>query len=470
MKKLVGLLVITICIICNCKTTFAKEVTYTEYKITADNTGKDDATFNIQHYLNIARYNATDTERVKIIIPKGVYKLTKNLNIFSNTWLYLEEGAVIKRCFSKGAMLKNGEAGNEYYGYDSFKNIKLEGGTWDGLCFDEVYGYDKTTSFSTIRFGHASNIELENVEVINNKGGHHLEFGGVDGLIIRNCRFSGYLEDYKEDGSYIGKEVIQLDVLHSENVFLGYEKFDDTTVNNVLIENNEFIDVARGIGSHSAVIGRYYDNVVIRNNTFKNLTQQAIIAYNFKNCEITDNVMESVGIGIDFRYMNSSGANFFMPNDVNENVNIDGNANTVIKNNIIKTVQTKYIQSANAILIYGYNITKENVNENNVTVHNYRVENVTIKDNTIESEGFGVYLNNANNCNIGNNKITYINASKKQSAILLNNGSCNNRIKGNVITKSQNGGIYVAALSHSNIIEDNKVSNMPSIGIRIFDN
>ena len=114
MKKLVLLLLITVCIWFNIDVTYASDVTYKEVKVVADNTGYSDATSDIQRYLTEARYNATDSVRYKIIIPKGVYKLTKNLNIFSNTWLFLEEGAVMIRCFSKGAMLKNGVAGTEY--------------------------------------------------------------------------------------------------------------------------------------------------------------------------------------------------------------------------------------------------------------------------------------------------------------------------------------------------------------------
>ena len=167
----------------NTNSTFAQDIKYKEVKVIADNTGYSDVTAVIQRYLTEARYNATDSLRYKIIIPKGVYKLTKNLNIFSNTWLYLEEGAVMTRCFSKGAMLKNGVAGTEYEGYDSFKNIRLEGGTWDGLCFDETYGYDNCTSFSTIRFGHASNIEIENVEVITVPRGAD----SVDFKIVNYC-------------------------------------------------------------------------------------------------------------------------------------------------------------------------------------------------------------------------------------------------------------------------------------------
>lgn len=464
-------------ILTNCDISYAQEATnavstvdvkYIELTVNTDKTGRYDATYDIQRALNTARYNATDYNRYKIIIPKGTYKLSKNLNIFSNTWLYLEEGAVIKRCFSTGCMLKNGVAGTTYYGYSSFKNIRLEGGTWDGLCFDEKYGYNNTESFSTIRFAHATNIEMINVAVINNKGGHHLEFGGIDRLTIKGCYFTGYLGTYKEDGSYIGKEVIQLDILHSADIFRGYEAFDDSALENVLIENNIFENVARGIGSHSAVVGRYYDNVIIRNNTFKNLTQQAIIAFNFKNCSIYNNNMENVGMGIDFKYMTNTGANFYMPNDKNEVVKIVDDAKTVIKKNRIITRKTPYLNTSTGINIFGYNMTSDNVNENSVKIYNYKVKNVVIEDNTIKSQDFAIYLNNADKCVINRNKLSFENSTMKYSVINLN-GSSDNKITNNVITSSVNGGIYITSRSNRNVVNSNKINNIKGAGIRVYD-
>ena len=445
------------------------EVQYTSITINADKTGTYDASSEIQRALNAARYNATDSNRYKIVIPKGVYKLSKSLIVFSNTWIYLEEGTILKKCFLKGCMLKNGISGVPSYGYSGFKNIRLEGGTWDGQCFDEEYGYDNTVAFSNIRFGHATNVEIINVAVLNNKAGHHIECAGINGLTVKGCYFSGYLEDYREDGSYIGKEVLQFDVIHSEDLFIGYDVFDDSTLENVLIENNTFENVSRGVGAHAAVIGRYYNNIIIRNNTFRNLTQQAIMAFNFKNCSITDNIMENVGTGIDFRYMSREGVNFFPPNNEEDSENIDDDTKTVIKNNKITIRDLNCLNSATGIYVFGYNIKEGAPSVNGIRAYDYKVKNMIIENNIIKGQGFGLYLNNVHNSKVNKNIMAFTNSTMKYSVINMNSSS-NNSITNNVITSSANGGIYLNSGSNKNIVSNNKISNIKGVALRAYDN
>ena len=44
--------------------------------------------------------------QIKVVVPKGKYRIDKLLEIYSNTWLYLEDGATIVRNFDKGCMIK----------------------------------------------------------------------------------------------------------------------------------------------------------------------------------------------------------------------------------------------------------------------------------------------------------------------------------------------------------------------------
>ena len=68
-------------------------------------------------------------------------------------------------------------------GYGADRNIVIEGGTWDG----NTSAYNSMYTFSNIRIAHANNIAFRGVSVINNKNGHHLEIGGVQGLSIDGC-------------------------------------------------------------------------------------------------------------------------------------------------------------------------------------------------------------------------------------------------------------------------------------------
>ncbi len=126
------------------------------------------------------------------------------------------------------------------------------------------YGEGKCKVFSSFRFAHATNITLENLSITNNVGSHHLELGGIDGATITGCTFEGY----KDGGISGGKEAIQLDVMYSPEVFVGYPAFDDTPCINVKISNNTFKNVNRGVGNHTAVNGVYFENVEVTNNIF----------------------------------------------------------------------------------------------------------------------------------------------------------------------------------------------------------
>lgn len=449
-------------IVC-CGETYA--VQYVERKVNPDNIKIAGTYYAIQYYLDEAKMMATDDVRYKIVVPKGSYCLERNLNIYSNTWLYLEEGTVIKKCFTEGTMLKNGVSSQSYKGYDAFKNIRIEGGTWDGNCFNDVYGKDNARDFSNIRIGHASNVELINVNIINNKGGHHIEFGGVDGLKVTGCSFKGYYSTPNSNNDAGGKEALQLDVVHNDNIFFGYQEFDDSQTKNVIIENNTFENVFRGVGSHSVVLGRYYDNIIIRNNKFTNIKQQAIIAYGFKNSEISNNTMVNVGTGIDFRYMTSTGSNFYMPNDANEEIKLNDNANTVIKNNSIQVIKNSYITDPCGIRLYGYN----NTSSSKLKKYNYKITNVKVISNKITSTGKAIRCDNVHNSLFENNSVATSKSLNNDKAIAFAESSYNKIIR-NKLTSSGNIGIYIFTNSKNNIISNNSVCGAKDYAIKIFKN
>lgn len=446
-----------------CNDAYAEE--YIVRTVDKNNVNITGARNAIQFYLDEAKNFATDDKRYKIIVPAGEYNIDRNLNIYSNTWLYLEEGATINKCFTSGTMIKNGVSTSAYKGYDAFKNIKLEGGTWNGNCFSDVYGKDKAADFSNIRIGHASNVELKNVNIINNKGGHHIEFGGVNGLKVTGCTFKDFYCTPNSTNASGGKEALQLDVLHNEEIFIGYQEFDDSQTKNVIIENNTFENLFRGVGSHSMVLGRYYDNIIIRNNTFKNIKQQAIIAYGFKNSKIMDNVMTNVGTGIDFRYMTKTGSNFYMPNDANEEVVIDDNANTTISNNLIQVVKNSLILDPCGIRIFGYN----NTSNNKLIKYNYKVKNIIVKSNKINSQAKAIRCDNVYYSLFEKNVVTTSKSGNTENAITFAESS-NNKVIGNKVTSSGNVGIYVFTNSKYNNVSNNTVYGAKDCAIKVFNN
>lgn len=235
----------------------------------ADKKGKKDSSKAIQKALDYAIDNGSNSVQIKVVVPKGKYRIDKLLEIYSNTWLYLEDGATIVRNFDKGCMIKNAQA-NGAGGYGSERNIVIEGGCWDGNPSPT------SRPFSNMRFGHMKNLWIKNVEIKNNYNGHHVEIGGVKGITIEDCDFHGYTGTFQ-------KEAIQLDTISNSDVFPAYEPFDDTPCDNAVIKNNKFHDLIRGLGSHSACLGVYYTNTLISGNSFYNMSGTAIVLINHKN-------------------------------------------------------------------------------------------------------------------------------------------------------------------------------------------
>ena len=443
----------------------------------ADKSGKKDSAKAIQKALNYAIDNGSSSIQIKVVVPKGTYKINSLLKIYSNTWLYLEDGAKIVRNFDKGCMIKNAQA-NGKGGFDSERNIVIEGGTWDGNPSST------SNPFSNMRFGHMTNLWIKNVEITNNYNGHHLEIGAAQGVTIENCDFHGYTGASQ-------KEAIQLDTISDADVFAGYAPYDDTPCDNVIIKNNNFHDMMRGLGSHSASLGVYYTNTIITGNTFKNLKSTAIVLVNHKNCIIENNTMTDVGYGVDFKYMtDNENSNFHVPSSGYAGIKdrLDDNANTIIRNNTISTALTYYISDPFGIQLYG----RELETSYNHPDYNYTIKGVKITGNTIKTVGNAVRLTDVSGIFIDSNEMSFnydyynrsdmdlismVDASQitiskntmtgtKQNSVYISGGS-DNVISSNKISKPAVSGVYVSGGSTKNTISGNTITSAGSNGIKV---
>ena len=95
----------------------------------ADNTGNAMTEKQIQQALDAAKENSQQGIFTKVVIPKGTYLISSALVVYSDTWIYCEEGVEIKRCVSRGPMLMCDN--NGIGGYDGVKNVIVEGGIWN---------------------------------------------------------------------------------------------------------------------------------------------------------------------------------------------------------------------------------------------------------------------------------------------------------------------------------------------------
>lgn len=471
---------------------FGKTVSAVVLTLKADNTGQLDTWKEIQDALLYAKEHATDLQPCKIVIPAGTYNISAGLNIYSNTYLSMK-GARIVRCYTKGFMMRSGAWSDYTGGYNGYRNILLEGGEWDGNAYNKTYGYTKSSHFSNLRFGHARNVTMTGVTVSNNVSAHCVEFGGVDGVVVKNCVFKDQI-NYKEadTGKYNGNEAIQIDVIHNAYVFGDYKPYDDAITKNVTITGNRFVNVMRGVGSHTGVLGKYYENINISNNVFQNILQQAVIAVNYRNARISNNTMTNVGSGVEFKYMTKNGTSYYQP--VGARTAIWHDCASVISNNAITTWQTAEFPLPEGIRVMGWNMTAA---KGEVLAGDYYISGISVTGNRINSNGYGmrmidvrnsmvmgnivflgsdkngrmaaasgIYLSDSENSVIQSNQVV----NPSEIGIVVKNGSKSIAVKNNVVRGAKKAGIQIYNESVSNYVSGNQISDVGGCGIKVSAN
>ncbi len=421
----------------------------------ADPTGEKDSYSAIQKALTEAAEKSSGSKCGVVKIPDGTYKISQSLLIGSNTQLIVSDSAKIVKCFNYGCMIGNSTNGTG--GYAGTSNVLIQGGTWDG----NTDNYSGMTTFSNLRLAHANNVILRNMTILNNKNGHHMEIGGVQGLTIEGCYFSGYT------GALL-KEAIQLDVMNCDELFTGYPPFDDTACDNVIIRNNTFEDIPRGIGSHSAVAGIYYTNITIENNTFTGISNICMVLYNYKHCTISGNNIYNSAAGITFNYMSDESFRHFFPpiNGFDWALSyLDSDADTVISGNTITTQQMWLQNYPYGIKIYGASVN----GTGNYPGADYAVSNVDIMNNTLTCADSAILLTDVYNSRVTNNTISSNgDVNNVESYLVSAHYTYSTEISGNQITGALKSGIELSVVSDCTV-SGNTVSSCASLGI-ISDN
>ncbi len=451
-KKIGSLVLVMIFAVLSIFSVNAVSYNESENTITLDVSPNSDIYYELQNALNTARERGTDLSPCRVIIPKGNYSLSWTVKIYSNTILSAY-GANIKKCYTGGCMLRSGSEGDGLSGYDGYRNITLEGGVWDGNCFDSRYN---GRSFSNLRFGHMRNLVLKDISVLNNKDAHHIELGGVKNVQIYGCYLSGYT-----GGTQEGQEAIQLDVC-TKSAFDGYDNFDSSPCEDVYIHDNKFDNVYRGVGSHNAVAGKYYKNINIYDNTFSNTPSFAVYGYNWINSKIYSNTMTDVGGGIDVR---SVAAKF-------SDVSTSGNLSLQISNNVIKISKKSNLSTVVGIRVWT-DASAGGAVSTSIPLEKRTVQSVSVTGNKISGRTrFGICLSDAYKCTVSQNTVdgTENDNTITSSRALFLSRSSNNTVSGNTfknIRNSDSGGIQIEKSSNNNTVSSNTVSNVEKAGISI---
>lgn len=475
MKKIISLL-LSLAVVCSFSFTataaFAAEIKYSDIVIgdgELSETGETAASDNakvIQAAFDEAKNKASDKNRYRIYFPKGEYHINTTLNIFSNTELYLDADTTLVQDAPKGQnIVKAGDFSQKHILYNGFRNIKIDGGKWDmqfnGSC--------------AMRFGHCTNLSIRNVNITNIMDAHHIEAAAVDTLSITDSTFTSSLR--KGTNSC---EAIQLDILHDSKHFPGFEEFDDTPNKNVTISGCTFSNLYSGIGTRSAVVSKYFDNVVIENNKFENIQEKAISCFNYKNSKIINNTFTNVNSGICFEYLpnNFFGAysqRMYIANDKSIG-KINTKSSTVISGNVMNIKQMA--KSSYGIYAYGAKIDASTAKANGIVAGDYTISDLSIDNNTItveenSSESRGIYITGVNKSEISSNTLTDYSSAKDGINGINICASQKNVIKNNNISGTFNNGISIFNKpfpgSKNLLITSNSISGVKSYGIRVAE-
>ena len=417
----------------------------------------------------------------KITIPKGTYKASSQLKLWSNTHLYMK-GVTIKRTASYN-MLRFGNKSDldssPVTGYNGFSNIRIEGGTFDGGGYKDAI----------IQVGHAKNLSLKNVTFCNVKDAHMVEMGGCSDVNIEGCTFRDFTGTWSAVTNY---EALQFEIVTTRGKhFAGYaNNNDETPCKNITVKGCTFKNLQRGVGSHTGIINSYFTNMIIENNTFVNITGFAVVATNYSNSKINNNTIKNCGSGIVYNTFLKSNNNFY-PSKRKSNAHSSYvNMNTQINGNTIEVkpgYKAEYKNVAFGIQLSGKKLTSAS---DGIPAGDYRCSGVSVTGNTINlnSTGYGIWLlgsaentveNNDITCNLakkgnggtgdgirlessnGNtvnlNTISNITASgydKGMSGITLGNGSASNTVSNNTVTKAKKDGIHIEKSKSNKLISN----------------
>lgn len=444
---------------------FANTIEYNDIVITAADLEGEDAAQVIESYLKQAKENASDTLVYRIFVPQGEYLLNSELHIYSNTELYLDENTTLLRTFEeKKNMIKLGDR-EITQGYDGYRNIVISGGVW-------CSGYTGTSC--AMRFGHCTNVTVSNLTISNIKNNHHIEFAGADNFNVIGCTFTGTIRENTNSSC----EALQIDILHDENHFPAYESFDDTPCKNITVKDCNFTDLYAGIGTRSAVVGSYFDNINIINNTFTNIQEKAITCLNYTNSNISGNTITNATSGIIFEHfpISNSADKLYFPNDEATTPVVKSSINSAICNNSISVNKLMNGVDSCAITVYGRIAQGSDAENANAVSGSYLATDMNISGNVISclsSISRGIFLTGVKDSVISYNTVSSSSSAVDGiNAINLCDSSVNTLQSNSIIGGFNNGiSLYTGSAtgmgSKSNAFYSNGINGVKSYGIRI---
>ena len=227
-----------------------------DYEI--DNTGNTDVTLKIQKIFDYVRDNGGG----KITFPTGEYYIRNYINVYSNTYVFFEDGCIITKKGGLGSQTTfaiNRIADGQPYGYTA-KNITFDGGVFNGckLGLGIVVQKVKNLTFKNMKF----------IDCMIDS--HIMDLQGVNNCLVENCIFEGR---YPSSPDRLYTECIQYDI-SSKSGAPSFSGADGKTSYGIIVRNctfkpndNDYTSTGFTMfGTHSSW-NCYHESIIIENNT-----------------------------------------------------------------------------------------------------------------------------------------------------------------------------------------------------------
>ena len=239
---------------------------------------------SMNKFLEAADANASESVQYKVTFKSGTYTLVDSIKLPSNTCID-----------ATGCTIKASQNESEYDGgvfvYNTgSKNIKIVGGTWT-TAGQSVDSSNKDQS--VIKFVGVTNLVMQNMKVKSNRWSHIVEVANIKNMTVKGCIFSGNNKDSDESNPYNEqpKEAFQLDV-DTKDAIGAYSGGTGKGVTDATFEKCKFVNVGRGLGSHSGAKTKY-TNITVKNCTFKKSLGEGIYAQGWTKSTIKGNTISN---------------------------------------------------------------------------------------------------------------------------------------------------------------------------------
>lgn len=222
-----------------------------------------------------------------VYFPAGTYVYKSYLRVYANTRITMHPDCVLRdesASTSTSFGFVNGEDGNSTYatGYTGDGNIVIEGGQMDG-----AYRVGISEPCCPLALGHGKNILVQGVRFRNNYQSHFIEMNACQDVTIRKCEFDTLTPDGASD-----REMINVDRANATGFPL-FGSYDDTPVDNLLVEDCVFSNGQQAIGTHQSPTNPH-TNIRFINNKLRNMSHRGVRSLKWDNSIVSWNSIDSV--------------------------------------------------------------------------------------------------------------------------------------------------------------------------------